>query len=169
MKDFIQLLQDAFPILRTHPILIARLALLLLLLGVVYGAKEKRKKICYSWLSKLEEQIFSTSRWLYVYQDTQLVNDWKYYTSQTTGKGEMGDDVIWTLVRWPSLEPVDTFTVPRAVGMLDGITESQTILHGRWNIVHDPDSPGVGFVPARGLMSKLRRTVAKALQILGSI
>jgi len=92
-----------------------------------------------------------------------LVNDWKYYTSETTGKGEMGDDVIWTLVTWPSLKPEDTFTVPRAVGMIDGITESQAILKGRWNIVHDPDSLGVGFVPARGAVSKLRRAAAKIL------
>lgn len=169
MKDFVQMLQDAFPILRSHPVLMARLGLLLLLLGVVYSAKQTRKKICHSWSSKLFDQIFATSRWLYVYQDSQMTNDWKYYTSETTGKGKEGDDVIWTLVHWPSLRPKDSFTVSGAVGMLDGVHTSQAILQARWKISHNLDGYPVGPVPARGLLSTLRRAAAKALYTLGSI
>src|SRR5260370_20908675 len=111
MKEFFQALQDAFPVLRNHPALMARLFLLALLLVGLYSARGLRKKICEPLWLKLCAQISVTSRWLYVYQDSQFVNDWKYYTSEVTGKGHVGDDIIWTLVRWPSLKPEDSFKV----------------------------------------------------------
>jgi hypothetical protein len=169
MKELFQTLQDAFPVLRSHPLLMARLFLLALLLVGLYSAKGARKKICGPLFSKLCARIFVTSRWLYVYQDSNMVNDWKYYTSEVTGKGEVGDDVIWTLVRWPSLKPKDSFRVSGAVGMVNGIHESQAKLQARWKIAHDPDSFSVGPVPARGLISRLRRASAKMLQFLGAV
>jgi hypothetical protein len=167
MKEFFQALQDAFPVLRNHPILMARLFLLLVLLVGLYSAKGLRNKICWPLLSKLCTRIAATNRWLYVYHAGNLVNDWKYYTSETTGK--VGDDIIWTLVHWPSLKPKDSFKVSGAVGMVSGIHESQAKLQARWNIAHDPDSPPIGPVPARGLVSKLRRAAAKMLHFLGAV
>lgn len=169
MKEFFQALQDAFPVLKNHPVATARVFVIVLLLTAVYSAKDLRKRICKPLLSKLYDKIFATSRWLYVYQDSQLINDWKYYTSETTGKGNLGDDVIWTLVRWPSLKPTDSFRVIGGVGMIAGIHESQAKLEGRWQIIHDPDRPAIGIVPARGLGSKLRRAGAVALRFIGSI
>ena len=169
MKDFFQTLQDAFPVLKNHPVGVARLLLVLLLLLAAYSAKGLRKRICQPLLSKLCERIFATSRWLYVYQDSQTVNDWKYYTSEATGKGTTGDDMVWTLVSWPNLKPKDSFTLSGVVGMVDAVDQSQAKLLGRWNIVHDPDRHPIGPVPARGLRSNLRRACARVLQILGSI
>lgn len=169
MKEFVQALQDAFPILRTHPVLMARLFLFLLLLVGLYSARKPRKKICQFLVSLLVDRIASTTRWLYVYRDSNMTNDWKYYTSEVAGKGRLGDDIIWTLVRWPSLRPKDSFRVSGAVGMVNGILESQAKLEGRWNIIHDPDLPSIGPVPARGLISRLRRVAARALHFLGSV
>ena len=90
-------------------------------------------------------------------------------TSEATGKGNTGDDVIWTLVRWPSLRPIDSFKIAGGVGMIAGIHESQAKLEGRWRISHDPDRPGIGPVPARGFRSKFLRAAVKALQFLESI
>jgi len=169
MKEIFQTLQDAFPVLKNHPVAMARILLVLLILGACYGAKGLRKKLFGTLCSKLYNKIFVTSRWLYVYQDSQLVNDWKYYTSEVTGTGNTGDDVVWTLVRWPSLNPTDSFRVSGGVGMVDAIHESQAKLQGRWHIIHDPDRQPIGPVPARGLKSKLRRVCAKVFQTLGSI
>ena len=169
MKEFFQTLNDAFPVLKNHPVGIARLLLVLLVLVAVYSAKKLRKRICPPLLSKLCRKIFVPSRWLYVYQDSQTVNEWKYYASEATGNGDTGDDMVWTLVSWPSLRPKDSFTLSGVVGMVDAIQESQAKLLGRWNIVHDPDRQPIGPVPARGLRSKLRRASAKAIQLLGSI
>lgn len=83
--------------------------------------------------------------------------------------GHSGDDIIWTLVDWPSLKPKDSFRVHGAVGMVDGIYESQAKLYSRWQIVHDPDGAFIGAVPARGLRSLLRRGAAKVLWVLASI
>jgi hypothetical protein len=168
MTEFFQALKDAFPPLAHHPVLMARILVLLLVLGAMYGAKSLRKGICLPLSSKLFTQIFVTSRWLYVYQDSQTVNDWKYYTSETTG-GKHGDDIIWTLVRWPSMGRKDSFRISGAVGMLEAIDKSQAILGARWHIVHNPDSQPIGTLPARGLVSKLRCVAAKALHILGSL
>jgi hypothetical protein len=168
MKEFLQTLQEAFPPLAHHPVLMARILLLLLVVGTVYGAKSLRKRICMPLSSRLFAQIFITSRWLYVYQTSLTVNDWQYYTSETTG-GKHGDDIIWTLVRWPSMRRKDSFRISEAVGMLEAIDKSQAILLGRWHIVHDPDSQPIGTLPARGLVSKLRCAAAKGLYILAMI
>src|ERR1022692_3690070 len=120
MKDFFQALQEAFPILRSHPLLMARLFIFLLALGVLYRAKGWRKRMCEPLFSILCGQMFVTNRWLYVYRDSDKLNEWKYYTSEVTGKGKHGDDMIWTLVDWPSLTPKDSFRVQGAVGMVAG-------------------------------------------------
>ncbi|HEV2380549.1 MAG TPA: hypothetical protein VG206_12235 [Terriglobia bacterium] len=169
MKDFFEALKDAFPVLKNHPVATARLLVVLLVLVAVYSARGLRNRICHPLSSKLFFRIFTTSRWLYVYQDSQAVNDWKYYTSESTGNGDTGDDIVWTLVSWPNLKPKDSFRLSGVVGMVEAIQESRAKLLGRWNIVHDPDRPPIGPVPARGLRSKLRRASAKALQALGSI
>jgi hypothetical protein len=169
MKDFLQMLQDAFPLLRSHPRLMLGLFLLLSLLVAIYRAKELRKRICQPLCSTLYKRIFVTSRWLYVYQDSRIVDDWKYYTSEVAGEGAYGDDIVWKLVSWPNLKTKDYFIVHGAVGKISGIDESQSTLHGRWNIVHDPDSFGIGRVPARGINSWLRRSLAKLLHIIVSI
>jgi hypothetical protein len=96
-----------------------------------------------------------------------MVNDWKYYTSE--GKGNVGDDMVWTLVSWPDLKPKDSFTLVGVVGMVNAVHESQAKLHGRWHIVHDPDRHPIGVVPARGFKSKLLRVSAKLLQAISSI
>jgi hypothetical protein len=88
---------------------------------------------------------------------------------EAQGKGNTGDDVIGTLVRWPSLRPIDSFKMAGGVGMIAGIHESQAKLEGRWQIIHDRDRPSIGPAPARGPRSKFRRASAKALQLLGSI
>jgi hypothetical protein len=168
MTDFVQTLKDAFPFLGSHSALVARLALLIAAVGFVYSQKKLRARICNPVASKLCGQIFVTSRWLYVYHGSQAVHDWKYYTSETTG-GNYGDDIIWTLVRWPSLKPKDSFKILGAVGMLEAIEKSQVILDRRWHIVHDPDKLSIGPIPARGLVSKLRRVAARTLHIIGTI
>ena len=140
MKEFFQTLQDAFPILQNHPVIMARLVLFLMFLVGFYSAKGLRKKVCQRLCSELCDQIFATSRWLFVYQKSREVDHWKYYTSETTGKGHAGDDIIWTLVRWPSLKPEDSFRISGAVGMVDGIHESEAKLQARWKIAHDPDA-----------------------------
>jgi len=169
MKDFFETLKDAFPVLKNHPVGVARVVVVLLLLVAVHGAKGLRRRICQALLSKLCYKIARTSRSLYVYQDSKTGGDWKYYTSETTGTGHTGDDIVWTLVSWPSLKPKDSFTLSGLVGMVSAIRESQAKLLGRWEIAHDSDRLPIGFVPARGLKSKLRRASAKALQFLGSI
>jgi len=167
MKEFFQALQDAFPVLKNHPVATARVLLVLLILMAVYAAKGWRKRVCESLMSKLHERIFTTNRWLYVYQDSQMVDEWKYYTSE--GGGNVGDDMVWTLVSWPDLRPKDSFTLVGVIGMIDAVRESRAKLLGRWKIVHDPDRHPIGMVPARGLGSKLRCASAKALHKLGSI
>jgi hypothetical protein len=109
MKDFFQALQDAFPVLKNHPVGTARVLLVLLLLVAAYTAKGLRKRVCRPLLSKLCDKIFATSRWLYIYQESQIVDHWKYYTSEVIGKGDVGDDMVWTLVSWPDLKPKDSF------------------------------------------------------------
>ena len=169
MKEFLQSLQDAFPVLRRHPQITAWVIISLVVLAALYRARDLRKRICVPLTLKLFVQISVTSRWLYVCQDSMTVNDWKYYTSEVTGKGNVGDDIIWTLVSWPNLRAKDSFRVHGAVGMVNGIDESQAKLKARWNITHDPDSSGIGPVPARGIKSGLRRVAAKVLSVIGSI
>ena len=167
MKDIFETLKDAFPVLKNHPVAMARLLLILLALFAVYSARGLRRRLCRPLLSKLCVKIFVTSRWVYVYQDSQIVDDWKYYTSEATGDGRTGDDIVWALVSWPGLKPKDSFTLKGLVGMVGAVHESQAKLLGRWNIVHDPDRQPIGLVPARGLRSMLRRASAKLLQFLG--
>jgi hypothetical protein len=169
MNDFFQMLKEAFPSLKSHPRLILAAFIFLVAVIALYGAKGLRSKVCKPLSSKLYEKIFLTQRWLFVFKPSQTVNEWKYYTSEVTGKGNIGDDIIWTLVRWPSLKPVDRFVMAGAVGMESALQESQVKLEARWHIAHNPDYLGVGFVPARGIRSKLRRAAARVLHVLGSI
>lgn len=143
----------------------ARILLLVLILGALYAARGWRKKIFGRLCSKLYERIAVTNRWLYVSHNGSMVNEWRYYTSQVTGKGNTGDDIIWSLVRWPSLKPIDSFTMRGVVGMESALHESTAKLDARWNVIHNPDLP-VGPVPARGLMSKRRRACARVLLAL---
>jgi hypothetical protein len=165
MKEFFQTLQDAFPLLKTHPVLMARLLLAACVFAAIWAARGWRKKLFGPLGTKLYSRIAVTNRWLYVYQDGDSINGWKYYTSEATGKADTGDDIIWTLVRWPSLRPIDSFRMSGAVGMPNALHESTVKLGARWKIVHNPDTP-VGPVPARGLRSKLRRVCARVLLAL---
>ena len=165
MKDFFQTLQDAFPVLKTHPVLMARLFLAALIIVGIWAAKGWRKKLFGPLCSKLYDRISITNRWLFVYQDGNMTNGWKYYTSESTGNADTGDDIIWTLVRWPSLKPIDSFKMAGVVGMGNALHESIVKLEGRWKIVHNPDMP-IGPVPARGMKSKMRRVCARVLLAL---
>jgi hypothetical protein len=169
MKDFLQILQDALPVLKNHPRFILWVLLSLIAVGTIYRAKDLRKRICKPLSLSLYQKTAGTSRWLYVYQDSTETSDWLYCTSEISGNGSAGDDLIWTLVSWPSLIPKDSFRVHGAVGMVNALQESQVKLEARWNILHDPDSLGVGLVPAIGIRSKLRRSLATVLRFLGSI
>src|SRR5258708_3246280 len=100
MKEFLQALQDAFPVLKNHPVALAGILLGLVAISAIYAAKGWRKKFFGLLCSKLYNKIALRQRWVYVYHSSALVNDWKYYTSEVTGQGNTGDDVIWTLVRW---------------------------------------------------------------------
>jgi hypothetical protein len=168
MKEFFQALQDAFPFLKDHPVAMARILLALAVFIPLYSAKGVRQRMCKPLLLKLSNKMFARTRWLYVYRNSDLLNDWKYYTSEVTGTGNTGDDLIWTLVSWPDLKPIDSFRLVGVVGMVDALHESQAKLQGRWSIVHDPDH-FVGPVPARGLRSLSRQFSAKAVKFLGSI
>ena len=168
MRDFFQALQDAFPSLRNHGILMARLTIAGIGVVALYMAKGLRRRVFLPLGSRLHERIFATNRWLRVYQVSNDMAQWKYYTSEVTGRGQTGDDIVWSLVHWPSLRPKDSFRVHGAVGMVEGIRESQAKLHARWQIVHDPDGAFIGPGPARGLRSAMRRIGAKICEILGA-
>jgi hypothetical protein len=168
MKEIWQALQDAFPVLKTHPILMARIFFALLVLGAFYTAKGWRKKAIGGLHSKIYRKVIDGQRWLYVYRPSSMLNDWKYYTSESTG-GSTGDDIIWTLVRWPSFKPIDSFRIAGAVGMLVAIHEAQAKLEGRWQIVHDPDQDIIGPIHAHGLGSRLRRACASVLLFLARV
>jgi hypothetical protein len=168
MREFVQTLQDAFPLLKNHPILMARLTLLLIVIVPLFWVKGWRKKACQNLHMKVCSRIFATNRWLRVYQEGNDMGEWKYYTSEVDGWGREGDDMIWTLVRWPSLRPIDTFRVHAAVGMLNGVYDSEVLLQARWGIVHNPDN-FIGGVPARGVRSWLRRATERILRVLVAI
>jgi hypothetical protein len=165
MKDFFQTLQEAFPVLKNHPILMARLALATIVIGAGWAAKGLRKKIFWPLCSKMYGRVATTNRWLFVYRNGDITNSWKYYTSHVSGKGDTGDDIIWSLVRWPSMKPIDSFRLVGVVGMDHALQESTVKLEGRWKIVHDPDTT-IGPVPARGLTSVTRRICARVLLTL---
>ena len=165
MKDFFQTVQEAFPVLKTHPVLMARLLLAAIVIGAIWAAKPLRKKLFWPLCTKMYERIAVTNRYLFVFHNGDLTNNWKYYASEVTGKGDTGDDMIWTLVRWPSLKPIDSFKLVGVVGMDHALHESTVKLEGRWKIVHDPYT-SVGPVPARGLISKLRLVCARVLLTL---
>jgi hypothetical protein len=167
MKDFIQALQEAFPILKNHPTLLARLTVAVMILVALYLAKDIRKKLFHPLHSRLCDRIFTTSRWLRVYQESNNMDEWKYYTSEVTG-GKTGDDMIWTLVHWPSLRPKDRFVLHGVVGMVAAMHQSQAKLHARWQIVYNPDTPFIGALPARGLRSMARRAAARVCYLLGA-
>jgi hypothetical protein len=167
MKEFFQALQDAFPVLKNHPIALARIFCTVLVLGFAYKSKNARQSICKPLLTKLCDKIYATTRWLYVYRDSNVLDNWKYYTSEGRG-GKLGDDVVWTLVSWPDLKPKDSFRLVGVVGMVSAFHEAEAKLLGRWNIVHNLDDL-IGAVPARGLKSKLRLWSAKAVKLLGSL
>jgi len=169
MKEIFQALQDAFPILHSHPLLMARLFVAFLLLSVAYRAKETRKKICKPLCSKLADRILRSSRGLYVYRTTRLPDNWRYYTVEFTGKGIAGDDVIWTLVKWPSLSRQDSFRMQGAIGTVNGPADSEAKLQARWKIEHVPDANLIGQLPANGLMSVLQRVAMRVLMFVGSV
>jgi hypothetical protein len=164
MNDFLQTLKDAFPVLKSHPVAMTRLVLIVSALITAYKLKELRKRICDPLLTRLNQRIDNTRRWLYVYHVSRY--DQKYYTSGTTGNGDTGDDMVWTLVSWPDLKPKDVFVLSGAVGMVNAMHESQIKLRGRWDIVYNADCKPIGPLPARGLKGKLRRICAKVLQLL---
>ncbi len=168
MKEFLQTLQDAFPILKNHPLAMARILVAMIVLMPLYKAKGARQRICKPLLSKVCDKMHATTRWLFVYHTPNFIDGSKYYTSQSTGKGHLGDDVIWTLVSWPDLKPKDSFRLVGVVGTVGAIHESQAKLQGRWQIVHDPEHI-VGPVPALGLRSIFRRLFAKSIKFVGSI
>jgi hypothetical protein len=85
MKDFFQTLQDAFPALKTHPVLMARLLIAALIIGAIWAAKGWRKKLFGPLCSKMYGKIAVTSRYLFVFHNGDLTNNWKYYTSEVTG------------------------------------------------------------------------------------
>src|SRR5260370_20030238 len=66
MKDFFQNLQDAFPVLKTHPVLMARLLLAVIIIGAIWAAKGWRKKIfgplCSKMYGKIGVRRLSVSR-----------------------------------------------------------------------------------------------------------
>jgi hypothetical protein len=169
MKDFLQLLQDSFPWLKSHPHLVLAVSVSVAALLALYKARDLRSRIFKPLHSELCNKNFARQRWLFVSKRSRTVNDWKYYTSEVTGKGNIGDDIIWTLVSWPSLKPLDHFVMHGAVGMERALHESQVKLEVRWQIDHNPDGLGVGFVPARGIRSKVRRAAEKMVHVLWSI
>jgi len=167
MKEFWQALQDAFPVLKSHPVLMARIFFALLILGGLYTAKGWRKRAFGFLHSKMYRKVINGQRWLYVYRPSSMLNDWKYYTSESTG-GRTGDDIIWTLVHWPSFKPIDSFRITGAVGMIVAIHEAQAKLEGRRQIIHDADQQILGSIHAHGLRSRLRRACASVLLFLAS-
>jgi hypothetical protein len=137
-------------------------------------ARSLRARICGPLLRRVCDRIALTNRELYVYRGgmqadgSQLTSDWKYYTSEVTGTGSTGDDMVWTLVSWPGLKPKDSFTMHGVVGMVAALHDSRVKLLGRWGIVHDPELYSVGPVPALGMRSMLRSAAAKVLKAIGS-
>jgi hypothetical protein len=168
MKDLIDNLKEVWPIVGRHPQFTAAVSLSLCALVWLYRSRKTWAGICHSWSTYLYDKASVTSRWVFIYRSSQVTNEWKYYTSETTGLGEIGDDIIWTLVSWPKLKPLKSFRIYGAVGMESALQESQTKLNGRWGIVHDPYST-IGPVPATGLVSMFRRTAARLLMLIGSI
>jgi hypothetical protein len=71
-------LQNAFPVLKNHPVAMARSLVALLAISAIYSAKSWRKKFLGALCSKLYSQIARRQRWVYVYQGSAWVNDWKY-------------------------------------------------------------------------------------------
>src|SRR5262249_21765929 len=139
MKDFFQTLKEAFPVLQNHPLAMARIAFIVLIFLGLYSARGPRQRICRSLISRLSNRTGTRNRWLYVSRVSVVLDNWKYYTSESTG-GRTGDDIIWTLVTWPGLKPRDSFRLPGVVGMVQAFEESQAKLQGRWSIVHDIDN-----------------------------
>jgi hypothetical protein len=168
MNDFLQTLKDAFPLLKNHPVFVARIALVVLVLSALYVAKGLRKRVCLPLHARLSKKILATTRWLRVYQADIDIASWKYYTFEIDGWDEDGDDMIWTLVQWPSLRPKESLRMHGAVGNVNALRDSQDKLYKRWGIVHEPNI-FIGPVPAWGLRSLLRRAAAKVLWELASI
>jgi hypothetical protein len=167
MKDFLQLLQDWFPVFKSHPHAVLAVSVSVAAMVALYKAKDLRTRVCTPLYSKLCNKIFETQRWLFMSKTSQVINEWKYYTSES--KGKVGDDIIWTLVSWPDLKPIDHFVMHGATGMESALQESQVKLEARWQIDHNPDGLGIGPVPALGIRSSLRRATARVLHVLGSI
>jgi hypothetical protein len=168
MNDFFNFLKEAIPPLKNDPVLLARIAVIVIILGLLYAAKSLRRRVCVPLHDRLCKKIFATNRSLRVYQESNNMDEWKYYTSEVDGWGRDGDDMIWTLVHWPSLRPIDSFRAHGAVGKLSGVEDSRTTLYQRWRIIHDPNN-FFGQVPARGLRSLLRRATVKVLRALASM
>ena len=172
MKDIDDLFKSAFPWLGRHPQLTAFLILVFAGLSalpwLLRMSKTIRKRLFLNTSSRLIESIDITSRWLYVYKPSRTVNDWKYYTSETSG-GKHGDDIIWRMVDWPKFKPKDTLVLHGVVGTVQALEDSQSKLEARWGILHDPETSVIGMLPARGVRSRLRRITARVFFFLGRI
>ena len=72
MKDFFQTLQDAFPVLKTHPVLMARLFLAALIIGANMGCKGLAEETLRAAVFEAVRRIAITNRWLFVYQDGNI-------------------------------------------------------------------------------------------------
>jgi hypothetical protein len=164
MKDAFDLLKEMVPWASNHPRYTLAVVLIAAVMVLLYRA-EGRKVFCRRLFQRLTVQNLDRSRFLYVCKHPDLDFDWRYYTSENTGRGLPGDDIIWTLVRWPSMKPEDSMTIHGAVADPDSFVTSTEKLEARWGIIHDVDNV-VGLLPAVGLMSKLRDVAARVLFFL---
>jgi hypothetical protein len=165
MKDAFDLLKEIFPWAANHQRAALTGVLIVAIFIALYRAKG-RKAFCLGLGRQWTERNTERSRFLYVCKPSNLVNDWRYYTSESAGRALPGDDIIWTLVRWPSMKSEDSVTIHGAVANPDSFAMSTQTLEARWRIVHDVDNV-VGILPAVGLMSKLRKAAARVLFVLG--
>jgi hypothetical protein len=174
MRDFFEALKETFPRLAHHPRLMGAGLLSLFIFIAIFKTKKHWSTVFLSWANELCIHDSVKGRWVFIDRKCSgLSNDWKYYTSHTTGFGETGDDLIWTLVSWPSLKPLkpimrNSFRMQGAIGMASTNSESRAKLMGRWGINHDPYST-IGFIPAPGVVGGLRRLSVSLLLTAVSI
>jgi len=168
MKDIMDVILKAFPALAPHEVAVARVTLVLLVLGGFYVLAKPRRWIFTSIAKYLNERIDVTNRALFVSRGLSgRTSGWKHYTFETEGRP--GDDIVWTLVKWPSCRPTsDSFIVRGGYGELNAFYTSKNLLYARWQVVFEP-TECVGLLPARGLFSVLRRVGAPVCAWLARI
>jgi hypothetical protein len=94
MKDFIEALKEAFPGLALHPRLMGALLLFLLIVFALFKTRKQWGSVSRSWSKDLYDYEAITGRWVFVDRScSEVTNDWKYYSSHTSGLGETGDDL----------------------------------------------------------------------------